>query len=57
MITILETYASEDAYKAHIASPHFQKYKTSTLHMVKNLELIDQTPLNPHSILHNFITE
>ena len=29
-ITILETYASQDAYKSHIASKHFQKYKQST---------------------------
>ena len=26
-ITILETYASQEAYKSHIASEHFQKYK------------------------------
>lgn len=56
-ITILETYASQEAYRSHIASPHFQKYKTKTLHMVKSLKLIDQTPLNPHNKLHNFITE
>src|SRR6478735_9339433 len=29
-ITIMEIYASVDAYKAHIESPHFQKYKIST---------------------------
>ena len=45
-ITILETYASQDAYRAHIASAHFQKYKQGTLHMVKSLELSDQKPLN-----------
>src|SRR3954463_11264708 len=26
-ITIMELYANVDAYRAHIASPHFQKYK------------------------------
>lgn len=41
-ITILETYAGEAAYKSHIASPHFQKYKQGTLHMVKSLVLSDQ---------------
>lgn len=46
-ITILETYASQKAYKSHIASAHFQKYKQETLHMVKALVLSDQTPLNP----------
>ena len=34
-ITILETYASREAYDKHIASAHFQKYKQGTLHMVK----------------------
>lgn len=55
IITILETYASQEAYKSHIASPHFQKYKQGTLHMVKSLELLDQTPLNPHSKIINKI--
>lgn len=54
-ITILETYASRAAYEKHIASAHFQKYKQGTLHMVRSLELIDQTPLNPANRLHNFI--
>lgn len=55
LITILETYASEEAYKNHIASPHFRKYKQGTLHMVKNLELLDQTPLNPANRIINYI--
>lgn len=46
-ITILEIYAGQEAYKQHIASVHFRKYKTGTLHMVKSLELCDQTALNP----------
>ncbi len=46
-VTIMEIYASPDAYKSHIASPHFQKYKQGTLHMVKSLQLLDQNPLNP----------
>lgn len=55
MITILETYSSQEAYKSHIASGHFRKYKQGTLHMVKNLELCDQTPLNPNNIITNTI--
>jgi len=55
LITILETYASQDAYKSHVASPHFRKYKQGTLHMVKSLELCDQTPLNPDSKIINKI--
>lgn len=54
-ITILETYASQAAYKSHIASKHFQKYKQGTLHMVKSLVLSDQTPLNPANVIENFI--
>ena len=56
-ITILETYASQEAYKSHIASPHFQKYKQGTLHMVKSLSLDDQTPLNPKNKITNYIEE
>lgn len=55
MITILETYVSEEAYKSHIASRHFRKYKQGTLHMVRNLELLDQTPINPSNKIVNYI--
>ena len=54
-ITILETYASQEAYKSHIASEHFQKYKQGTLHMVKTLVLSDQMPLNPANRINTFI--
>lgn len=46
-ITILEIYADEDAYKAHLLTPHFIKYKTSTTEMVKSLELIETVPVVP----------
>lgn len=45
--TILETYATAEAYQSHIQTPHFLKYKTGTLHMVKSLELIETVPLLP----------
>ena len=54
-ITILETYASREAYENHIASAHFQKYKKGTLHMVDSLCLDDVRPLNPYNILINTI--
>ena len=54
-VTILETYASREAYEKHIASEHFQRYKQGTLHMVKSLVLSDQTPLNPANKINNFI--
>lgn len=44
-ITILETYASVDAYKAHIQTSHFKKYKATVENMVKSLELIDVMPI------------
>lgn len=46
--TILEIYANEAAYKEHIKSPHFQKYKRGMLEMVKSLELVDVIPLIPN---------
>ncbi|NJL76427.1 MAG: antibiotic biosynthesis monooxygenase [Saprospiraceae bacterium] len=46
-ITILEIYASEDAYKIHLQTPHFIKYKTGTKDMVKSLELVETIPLIP----------
>jgi len=38
-ITILEIYADTVAYKAHIETPHFKKYKTTVQNMVKSLTL------------------
>ncbi|MBB3055638.1 putative quinol monooxygenase [Mucilaginibacter gotjawali] len=40
-ITILEIYADTAAYKAHIETIHFKKYKQTVEHMVKSLELVD----------------
>ena len=49
-IRILEIYASQEAYKKHIASEHFQTYKQGTLHMVKSLDLVDMLPMNPEGM-------
>lgn len=40
-IRILEIYADAAAYKAHLETPHFKKYKTLTEGMVKSLNLIE----------------
>ena len=40
-ITILEIYADTAAYKSHIETVHFKKYKSIVKDMVKSLELID----------------
>ena len=47
-ITILEIYASKEAYQSHIQTPHFLKYKNGTQHMVKSLTLTETTPLIPN---------
>jgi 4-carboxymuconolactone decarboxylase len=46
-ITILEIYADEKAYKSHLQTPHFLKYKTGTKDMVQSLELAESVPLIP----------
>ena len=45
-IRIVEIYRSEEAYKAHLATPHFRKYKEGTPHMIKSLKLVPLQPLD-----------
>ena len=54
-IRILEIYRDMDAYRSHIQTPHFQTYKQGTLHMVKNLDLVDMYPLNPDRMNEIFL--
>ncbi|HEX8020001.1 antibiotic biosynthesis monooxygenase family protein [Mucilaginibacter sp.] len=44
-VTVFEVYASEAAYQDHLKTPHFLKYKSGTLKMVKSLELIEVAPI------------
>jgi quinol monooxygenase YgiN len=44
-ITVLEVYANDAAYKSHLQTPHFKKYKNGTKDMVKSLELIETVPV------------
>ncbi|MBS1918001.1 MAG: antibiotic biosynthesis monooxygenase [Bacteroidetes bacterium] len=44
-VTVFEIYASEDAYKLHIQTVHFKKYKEAVKNMVKSLELTDVLPI------------
>jgi quinol monooxygenase YgiN len=53
-IRLLEIYANREAYQAHLKTPHFQKYKTSTLKMVKSLKLIDMESLDPQTMAEIF---
>lgn len=45
-VKILEIYANREAYESHLKTPHFQKYKTTTLKMVKSLKLVDMDALD-----------
>jgi quinol monooxygenase YgiN len=45
-VRILEIYANKEAYQAHLKTPHFLKYKTTTKEMVKSLRLIDMEALD-----------
>jgi quinol monooxygenase YgiN len=49
-IRILEIYASKAAYESHLKTPHFQKYKTSTLEMVKDLKLIEMEAIDTETM-------
>ncbi len=44
-VTVFEIYANQEAYKAHLQTPHFIKYKITTKDMVKSLELIETVPI------------
>ena len=44
-VTVFEIYASMEAYKMHIQTPHFLKYKSTVKDMVKSLVLTDVVPI------------
>ena len=45
-IRILEIYANDVVYQAHLKTDHFQKYKQGTLKMVKSLKLNTMQPMD-----------
>ena len=49
-IRIVEIYRDDEAYQAHLQTPHFLEYKQGTLHMVKSLRLVDTEPLAPEAM-------
>ncbi|RZJ33008.1 MAG: hypothetical protein EOO18_09445, partial [Chryseobacterium sp.] len=49
-IRIIEIYVDKEAYQFHLQTPHFQHYKTSTLKMVKSLNLIDMESLDKETM-------
>ncbi|MVF14934.1 antibiotic biosynthesis monooxygenase [Ketobacter sp. MCCC 1A13808] len=42
-VRILEIYTNKKAYDSHLETPHFKKYKTTTIKMVKSLNLVDMS--------------
>ncbi|HEU0149432.1 MAG TPA: putative quinol monooxygenase [Bradyrhizobium sp.] len=44
-ITVFEIYADAEAYKAHLDTAHFQRYKINTQAMVRSLKLRDVVPV------------
>lgn len=44
-VTVFEIYASEQAYRLHIQTAHFTRYKAAVQDMVKSLVLTDVIPI------------
>lgn len=42
---VFEIYADANAYKAHLETPHFKKYKTATTDLVRSLKLFETAPI------------
>lgn len=53
-IRILEIYASREAYASHLKTPNFQRYKTTTLKMVKSLKLVDMGAIDAETMTKIF---
>ena len=49
-IRILEIYADNEAYKAHLETPHFKEYKSSSNNMVESLKLIDMEAIDAETM-------
>jgi quinol monooxygenase YgiN len=49
-VRILEIYANREAYELHLKTPHFLKYKTTTLKMVKSLKLVDMEAIDAETM-------
>ena len=53
-VRILELYASREAYESHLKTSYFQKYKTTTLKMVKSLKLVDVEAIDAKTMAEIF---
>ena len=45
-VRVIEGYADQAAYEAHLTTPHFLKYKTQTAGMVRSLRLLETEPIS-----------
>ncbi len=54
-VRILEMYRDQQAYQAHLKTEHFLTYKSTTLHMVKSLKLVDMTAMDLDAAAQIFI--
>ncbi len=48
-VIVFEMYADREAYKAHLETPHFKKYKIATQDMVRSLKLLETVPIAIHA--------
>ena len=53
-VRILEIYDTREAYETHLKTPHFQKYKNTTLKMVKSLKLVDMKAMDAETMSQVF---
>jgi quinol monooxygenase YgiN len=53
-VRILELYANREAYESHLQTSHFQRYKTTTLRMVKSLKLVDMAVVDAETMSRIF---
>ncbi len=44
-LRFFEIYADENAYRAHVESPHFKRYVTATQPMIRSRKLIETVPI------------
>jgi quinol monooxygenase YgiN len=45
-VRVFEIYRDTDAYRSHLETAHFKRYKTVTEKMVKSLKLVLVTPIS-----------
>jgi quinol monooxygenase YgiN len=48
-LRFFEIYTSQEAYQAHLASPHFMKYRSATESMIRSRVLTETIPIQSSS--------